>query len=159
MNNLVFGPVEEVLKIASGVANKEAPHLTVPFYMPLAPSIALKEALRACSPEIRQAVENKTLRLLALAHGQMADGPELRTVQFVLMHGKFGGDESEMHYLFDCIEDELEIAVLMDGDGLRFDEKLPLTQQEAVALWMGGFLGWNEKVPGLYRLRYALIEA
>jgi hypothetical protein len=23
---------------------------------------------------------------------------------------------------------------------------------------MGGFLGWSEKVPGLYRLRYAMIE-
>ena len=68
--------------------------------MPLAPNIALNNALRACSPDIRQAVENKTMRLLALAHGQTADSPELRTVQFILMHGKFSGDESEMHYIF-----------------------------------------------------------
>ena len=59
----------------------------------------------------------------------------------------------------DCIDDSVEIAVLMEGDGLRFNEKRPLSQQEAVAFWMGGFLGWNEKIPGLFRLRYALIES
>lgn len=150
---------DEAMKIATGQANKEAPHLTVPFYMPLAQSITLQDALTCCSPKIRKAVESKSVRLLALAHGQMADGPEPHTVQFMLMHGKFDGDDSEMHYLFDCIEVEVGIPVLMDGDGLRLDEKRPLSQQEAVAFWMGGFLGWSEKIPGLYRLRYALIES
>ena len=77
MNNLVFGSAEEVFKISSGIANKEAPHLTVPFYMPLAQSISLKDAMKCCSPKICRAVEKGTLRLLALAHGQMSDGPEV----------------------------------------------------------------------------------
>ena len=34
-----------------------------------------------------------------------------------------------------------------------------MTNEEATAFWMGGFLGWNEKYPGLYRLRFALIAA
>ena len=156
---IIGGPVEDILKIASGEANKQAPHLTVPFYMPLAQSISLKDALRCCRGDIREAVAAGTVRLLALAHGQMADGETLRTVQFILLHGRFDEGQSDLHYLFDCLEDGIEIAVLMDGDGLRFSENRPLDQKEAVAQWMGGFLGWNEKTPGLYRLRYALIES
>lgn len=156
---VVGSPVEDMLKIASGQANKEVPHLTVPFYMPLAPSITLADALKACGPEIREAANAGAIKLLALAHGTMADGDSPRSARFVLLYGRFDEDESDIHYLFDCLEDELEIAVLMDGDGLRFREDRPLSQSEAVAQWMGGFLGWNEKYPGLYQLRYALVES
>jgi hypothetical protein len=155
----IGGPVEDMLKIASGAANREAPHLTVPFYMPLAKSVTVEDALKCCRPDIRQAVKAGTVRLLALAHGQMADDDKPRAVQFVLFFGKLHEDDSDMHYLFDCLEDEIDMAVLMDGDGLRFSEDRALSQEEAVAMWMGGFLGWNDKCPGLYQLRYALIDS
>jgi hypothetical protein len=50
------------------------------------------------------------------------------------------------------------MAALMDGDGRRYLSPDPLPRNEAVARWMAGFLNWNCEVPGLYRLRYALIE-
>lgn len=156
---VVSGSVEEMVKRASGEANKEAPHLTVPFYMPLAPSISLALALNCSRPDIREAVTAGTVRLLAMANGEMADGDELRPAQFILLFGKFDEADPDLHYLYDTLEDEIEIAVLMDGDGLRFRENRTLSQDEAVAMWMGGFLGWNEKSPGLYRLRYALIAS
>lgn len=155
----VFGSVEDVLKIASGQANKEAPHVTVPFYMPLAQSISLEEALRCCRSDISQHVRLGKISLLALAHGQMVDNAEKpKNVQFVLLFGTFDDSEPKGYFVFDTIAKEIEEAVLMDGDGTRFMLDRPLTQQEAVAMWIGGFLGWNENCPGLYRLRYALIE-
>ena len=132
--------INDAQRIATGQANKDAPHLTVPFYMPVAQSIPLKDALEFCRPDIRKAVDSEKIRLLAIAHGKMTDKESSWPVQFV-------------------IENEIECAVLMDGDGLRFSESQPLSQEEAVAFWMGGFLGWNEKCPGLYQLRYALIES
>lgn len=152
--------VTDVWKIATGQANKEAPHLIVPFYMPLAKSLTLEEGLSCCRPDIREQAHAGKVRLLALAHGQMVEqGEEPRMVQFVLLLGTFAEDEPEGYYVFDTTEDEIDIAVLMNGDGTRFLNERPLSQEEAVGLWMAGFLGWNEKCPGLYRLRYALIEA
>ena len=151
--------INDAQRIATGQANKDAPHLTVPFYMPLSQSIPLKDALECCRPDIRKAVDSEKIRLLAIAHGKMADQESSRPVQFVLLHGTLHENDPELHLVFDCIENEIECAVLMDGDGLRFSESQPLSQEEAVAFWMGGFLGWNEKCPGLYQLRYALIES
>ncbi len=150
---------DEAMKIATGQANKEAPHLTVPFYMPLAPSITLLDAFRFCRQDIRKAVNDGNAELLALAQGQMADGDELRPIELILIHGKLQDDDPNLHLVYNRTDNEIAVAVLMDGDGLRFREDRRLSQQEAVAFWMGGFLGWNEKIPGLYRLRYALIES
>jgi hypothetical protein len=155
----VVSTLDEAQRIARGQANKDAPHLTVPFYMSLAQSISLKDALECCRPDIRKAVKDKAVRLLAIAHGIMADQESSWPVQFVLLHGRFHKDDPELYLVFDSVSDEMECAVLMDGDGLRCPDSQPMTQEESVAYWMGGFLGWNEKCPGLYRLRYALIKS
>ena len=150
---------DEARRIVTGEANKEAPHLTVPFYMPLAQSVTLEDALKWCRPVIRKAVKEGKAQLLAIAHGTMAGKDSSRPVQFVLIHGKLNDEAPDLYLNFDFLEDEIECAVLMDGDGIRFSDNQPLSQQEAVAFWMGGFLNWNEKCPGLYWLRYALIES
>ena len=150
---------DEARRIVTGEANKEAPHLTVPFYMPLAKSLTLEDALNCCRPDIRNAVKTGKARLLAIAHGMMGDKDSSRPVQFVLIYGKLHDADPLLHLNFDCLQDEIECAVLMDGDGSRCSDNQPMSQKEAVAFWMGGFLNWNEKCPGLYRLRYALIES
>lgn len=130
-NTLVNGTLDEYLYVHTGQANKDGPHLIVPFYMPLAPPLSFKEGLQCVSPRLRE------------------------QVQYVLLREREDGQD---HYLlFDTTERDLESAVLMEGDGTRYLNQRPLTKDEAVALWMGGFLGWNDKVPGLYRLRYSLI--
>lgn len=150
--------IEEARRLATGEVNKESPHLTVPFFMPLAPTISHEAALKLCSPELREAVESGKLRLLAVAQGTMAEHDSSSPVQFVLMQGKVHDHDPNLFLVLDCREYEVEAAVLMDGDGLRCRDDQPLSQEEAVGYWMGGFLGWNEKCPGLYRLRYAPIE-
>lgn len=157
--SVVTSSLDEAMAIASGQANKDSPHLIVPFYMPLAASIRLKDALALCNNEIRKAVDDKAVRLLAIAHGIMTDEEMSWPVQFFLFHGRLHDDDPELYMTFDTIEGNLDTAVLMDGDGLRCLGSPPMSQKEAVACWMGGFLGWNEKCPGLYQLRYALIES
>jgi hypothetical protein len=114
------GSLEEAIDLAAGRANADAPHLTVPFYMPLAQGITLEDGLRCVSPQIRERVRQGKAKLLALAHGQMVEpGEQPRTVQYVLLHGVLEDGDDPMHFLFDTIESEVEEAVLMDGDGLR----------------------------------------
>jgi hypothetical protein len=152
------GSVDEFLKMHTGEANKEAPHLTVPFYMPLALPMTFKDALTCISPALRKKAMSGAITLVAVAHGHMAPpGEEPSQVQFILF---FDTDQDAPgYYTFETISKEIEAAVLMRGEGTRYLDPRPLPGTEAVALWMGGFLGWSEKVPGLYRLRYAMIEA
>lgn len=126
--------------------------------MPLAQSVSHHKAMALCRPDIQDAVNVGKARLLAVATGTMGGGDDMRPVQFVLLHGKVHDEDPNLFLVFDCLEDGIEVAVLMDGDGLRCHDDHPMSQKEAVAFWMGGFLGWNEKCLGLYRLRYALIE-
>src|SRR5262245_38629366 len=153
------GSLEEALDVATGKANAQAPHLTVRFYMPLARSLTLEEGLKCVAPQIRERVREGKVELLALARGQQVEpGQKPRVVQYVLCHGTLCDEDPADYWLFDTLEKELELAVLMDGDGLRYVNQKPLSREEAVAQWMAGFLGWSEDVPGLFRLRYALIE-
>jgi hypothetical protein len=150
------GSLEDILKLHTGEANKEAPHLTVPFYMPLALPMTFEDALACITPALREKARSGAISLVAVAHGQMVPpGEQPAQVQFVLF---FDTDhDAPGYYTFDTINKEIEAAVLMRGDGTRYLDPRPLPATEAVALWMGGFLGWSEKVPGLYRLRYAMI--
>jgi hypothetical protein len=152
------GSLDQIVKLHTGEANKEAPHLTVPFYMPLALPMSFEDGLTSISPALRKKAMSGAITLVAVAHGHMAppgEGPS--QVQFVLF---FDTDQDAPgYYVFDTINKEIEAAVLMGGDGTRYLAPYLLPSTEAVALWMGGFLGWSEKVPGLYRLRYAMIEA
>ena len=161
-NPLVCGDVtslDEARRFATGEVNKEAPHLTVPFYMPLARPVSHHEAMALCRPDVRDAVTGGTARLLAVASGRMADGDDIRPVQFVLLHGRIHDEDPVLFLVNDCLEDEIDCAVLMDGDGLRCRDNQAISREEVAAYWMSGFLGWNEKCPGLYRLQYALIES
>jgi len=149
----------DAMTIATEKANSESPHLVVPFYMPLAKPMSLAKALNCCRPEVKTLVETDEVQMLGVAHGTMvAPGDEERTVQFILLFGSLADGDPDTYWLFDTFDDEYDLAVLMNGDGSRFMDERVLTQEEAISLWMGGFLGWNEKVPGLYRLRYALIQ-
>jgi hypothetical protein len=158
MEIIAVDSVNDILKLHTGEANKEAPHLTVPFYMPLALPMTFEDALACISPALRKQAQGGAISLVAVAHGQMAPpGEKPSQVQFVLF---FDTDqEAPGYYTFETISKDIEGAVLMRGDGTRYLDPRPLPGTEAVALWMGGFLGWSEKVPGLYRLRYAMIEA
>jgi hypothetical protein len=151
------GSLDDILKLDTGEANKEAPHLTVPLYMPLALPMSVEEALTCVSPTLRKQAQGGAISLVAVAHGHMAPpGEKPSQVQFVLF---FDTDQDAPgYYTFDTINKEIEAAVLMRGDGTRYLDPRPLPATEAVALWMGGFLGWSEKVPGLYSLLYAMIE-
>lgn len=150
--------VEEAIKIATGQANKEAPHLVVPFYMPLQKSIALNDALAICDDDIQIAVRDGKARLLAIATGLMSDSESSWSVTFVLLQGNLDDESGPRHFVYDKEFGECDSAVLMDGDGLRVSSA-DLSQEQAVAYWMGGFLGWNENCPGMYRLKYAMVEA
>jgi len=150
---------DEARRFATGEINKESPHLTVPFFMPLARPVPHDEAMSLCRSDIQKAVKGGKARLLAVARGMMADGDDMRPVQFVLLHGKVHAEDPNLFLVFDCLEDEIEVAALMDGDGLRCRDSQPMSREEATGYWMGGFLGWNEKCPGLYRLQYALIAS
>jgi len=57
--------VHEAIRFATGEANKESPHLTVPFYMPLARPVSHRQAMLLCRPDVRDAVNNGNVRLLA----------------------------------------------------------------------------------------------
>lgn len=147
-----IGTINEMLKIHSGEANAEQPHLSVPLFMPLAPSLSLKDGLKCVTTEMREKVEQGFLELIAVAYGTMNDGETSRTVQFVLVSDREG------YFIFDTIDGGIELAVLMDGDGRRYLSTSKLQRDEAVRQWMAGFLNWNCDYPGLYQLRYALID-
>jgi hypothetical protein len=155
---VAVGSVDEILKLHTGEANKEAPHLTVPFYMPLALPVSFEDGLTCISPALGEKARSGAITLVAVAHDHMAppgEGPS--QVQFVLF---FDTDkDAPGYYTFETISKDIEAAVLMRGDGTRCLEPRPLPGTEALALWTGSFLGWSEKVPGLYRQRYAMIEA
>lgn len=151
--------VDEACRLAGGEANKESSHLIVPFYMPLGKPVSHRGAMALCRPDIREAVTAGRVRLLAVASGTMTDGDDIRPVAFVLLHGKVHPEDPNLFLVFDCVEDGIESAVLMDGDGIRCWDDRALSREEATAYWMGSFLAWNEQCPGLYRLRYALIDS
>ncbi len=143
---------EEAIKIHTGEANAESPHLAVPLYTPLAKPLTPGEALEFVRPDLREEVERGEARLVAVAHGTMARDGTPAPLQLVLFH------TDEGYTTFSTLDDEYEVAVLMDGDGRRYLKADPLPEAEAVSQWVAGFLNWNCEVPGLYRLRYAMIE-
>ena len=150
--------LESFSQIATGQVNKDHRHLTVPFYMPLQEPMELEDAMAICPAEITKAVQQGKVRLLAIATGMMNDRESSWPVQFVLLHGKTHDDDPNLYLTYECSEGEFSCAVLMDGDGCRVRDDADISQDQAVAYWMGGFLGWNDDCPGLYRLKYAFIK-
>src|SRR5262245_59902424 len=79
------GSLADILKMHTGEANKEAPHLTVPFYMPLALPMSFEDGLTCISPALRKKARSGAITLVAVAQGHMAPpGEEPSQVQFVL---------------------------------------------------------------------------
>jgi len=144
--------IEEFLKVHSGEANAEAPHLVVPLYMPLAPSVSFEDALPYINAEHRQRAKDGKIDLIAVAHGTMCEGERSDPLQVVLYKDRQG------YWTFGTCDGLIEMAVLIDGDGRRYLSGKKLKRDEAVRQWMSGFLNWNCKCPGLYRLRYTMIE-
>jgi len=153
---------QDILKIASGEANAESPHVVVPLYMPLAPPMSLADARKTVNQRVRHRVARGDSGFVALAHGEMhPPGEEPFPKQLVLLY-------DEDYTVFDTMEEGFEEAIMMDGHGRRYShnrlrrgeigETPPLPSEEALALWMAGFLNWNQMVPGLYRFRYCLIR-
>jgi hypothetical protein len=156
--------LEEILKIASGEANAESPHVVVPLYMPLAPPMSLADACKTVNKGVRDRVARGDAGFVALANGQMhPPGEEPFPKQLVLLFGKFHDEDAKDYMVFDTLEGDFEEAIMMDGDGRRYSHNRlnagkPLPAEEALKLWMAGFLNWNENVPGLYRFRYCLVQ-
>ncbi len=144
--------MDEAMKIATGEANADSKHLTVPLYMPLENDLRFEDALKCVSQKLHEDVTQGDVELIAIAMGWMTQKDKSWPLQLVL----YRADEAYMTY--SKFEDEFEMAVLMDGDGRRYlnREKLPL--EEALRQWIAGFVNWNCEVPGLYRLQYALIS-
>ena len=146
------GSLEDALKLQSGQANAEAPHLVVPLYMPLAPSVSLDEALRYVDSEHQARAKDGKIDLIAVATGTMREGERSDSLQLVLYKDRQG------YWTFGTIDGLIEMAVLMDGHGLRYLSGKKLDREESVRRWMSGFLNWNYEYPGLYRLRYSMID-
>jgi hypothetical protein len=150
--------LEEALKLATGEVNRDCPHLVVPLYMGLALPMTYAEGLRCVSPAIGERIAADDVEMVAIAKGQMQEPGTMPTaVQFILLYGKFAPDDPKDYWSFSTLERELEMAVLMNGDGMRYRGTEPLTREEALTQWMAGFLNWNCGVPGLYQIRYAFI--
>ena len=146
--------LDEFLKLHSGEANAEAPHLAVPLYMPLAPLMSFDEALCAVNKDdelYRKATEGK-VELIAVAHGLMCEGERREPLHLILYKDRQG------YWTLGTTDGLVEMAVLIDGDGRRYLSGRQLPRDEVVRRWMAGFLNWNCNCPGLYRLRYAMIE-
>jgi hypothetical protein len=147
--------LEEAIRLQTGEANRDAPHLVVPFYMPLEDPVPSAVALRLLPDASRSRVERGKLSAVAVAAGSMCHpGDEPYPVQFVLLYGTLEDGDTPDYWTYETVGDEYDLAVLMDGDGMRHVGNA-LPARDALAFWMGGFLGWSEKVPGLFRLRYA----
>src|SRR5262245_31211490 len=99
------GSLSDILKLHTGEANKEAPHLTVPFYMPLALPMSFEDSLTCISPALRKEARSGAITLVAVAHGHMAPpGEEPSQVQFVLF---FDTDQDAPgYYTFETISKE-----------------------------------------------------
>ena len=147
------GTLEDFFDRHTGKANADAPHLAVPLYMPLAPSVSFEEALSYVDDVHRQRAKDGKITLIAAAHGTMCEGDRSDLLQLVLYKDRQG------YWTFGTCDGLIELAVLMDGDGHRYLSGKKLPPDEAVRRWMSGFLSWNCEYPGLYRLRYAMIES
>lgn len=149
--------LEDFLAVASGEANRRRLHVAVPIYMPLSPEFPRSDALGGLNPELRRNVEAGDFDVVAVAHGEMhPPGEEPVLLHMILLYGA-EKDDPPLYLTFDSPTGEVEEAVLMDGDGLRHGSER-LDNKEALIRWIAGFMNWNEEIPGLYRLRYALVE-
>ena len=150
--------LDTFLKVHTGEANRERPHVTVPLDMPVAGDIPLHEACAFVSPAIQKAVSQGKCHLIAVAGGKMNDDTPPKKIQLVLLYGSLYEQDEPDYFTFETITGEIELGVLMNGDGTRWLAKNPLPQQEALIKWMAGFLNWNCEIPGLYDLGYAMVE-
>lgn len=142
--------IAEAFKIITGEANAEARHLVVPMYMPLGEPVTPVQALRCLSPELREYVRKGDAELIAVAKGtMMGDQKPLLLVLFRI---------ENIYHTYETYGGDCETALLSDGDGRTYTKSAALTREEALKQWMAGFLNWNCEVPGLYRLRFAMIE-
>ncbi len=144
--------INEIPRTHSGERHAEAKHVVVPVYVPLASTLTLAQALRCVCPELRDEVRRGEATLIAVALGTMMLDGRPKKLQLVLFR------DDEGYQTFETFENEYDMAVLLDGDGRRYLRPDPLPQEVAVVRWMAGFLSWNREVPGLYRLRFALVE-
>jgi len=144
--------MDEAMKIATGEANADSRHLTVPLYMPLENDLPLEDALKYVSHKLHDEVNRGNVELIAIAMGWMTQNDKSWPLQLVL----YWGDEAYM--TFSKFEGEFEMAVLMDGHGRRYLNREKLSREEALRQWIAGFLNWNCEVPGLYQLQYAFIS-
>jgi hypothetical protein len=156
------GSLEEAMKISSGEANAERPHVTAPVYYPLEGPVSRETALCGVGSRLRDAVGTGRLQLVAAARGTIGEeGEDDRApVQFLLLWGTGspdGSGETPIYWTFEVNRRELDTAVLMDGHGRRYGGPV-LPREEAVGLWVAGFLNWNCECPGLYRLHFAYVE-
>jgi hypothetical protein len=122
-----------------------------------------EQALRFLSPHIRDLDADGDATLVAVAQGKMIERKELVTFLLYRYVSKEPGERPD-YLIFDVTEEEVETAVLMNGDGTRYCSAEPLDPRDALARWAAGFLGYNEKAivedgaEPIYRLRYALIN-
>jgi hypothetical protein len=150
--------IDEILKLSTGETNRERPHVTVPLYMSVAGAIPLHEACAFVSPAVQKAVAQGTCHLIAVAGGQTNDDTPPKKIQLVLLYGSLHEQDEPDYLTFETFTGEIDLGVLMNGDGTRWLAKNPLPQQEALVKWMAGFLNWNCEIPGLYDLGYAMVE-
>lgn len=156
MNRPIDSSIEDVMKIHTGEANRERPHLIVPLYMPLGDDLPHDVASRYVSQLVRDRIAKGKCQLVAVAGGYMNDGlPE--GAQFVLLYGSLDDEDEPGYWTFETFTGEVEIGVLMNGDGTRCFPQEPLPPKDAIIKWMANFLGWNCEKPGLYDLSYAMV--
>jgi hypothetical protein len=146
--------ITEITKIHTGESNAKEDHLVVPLRMPLAPALTFDQALRHVQQSLRIRARRGQATLIAVAQGTMVLGDHVKKVRLVL----FRDSDGYGYQTVESNENKYEMAVLLDGDGRRYLRPEPLPREEALARWMAGFLHLNCEVPGLYRLRYALVE-
>jgi hypothetical protein len=141
------------------MASKDSPFIVVPFHQPLDEPMTVEEAKRRVGDWIQDMVAEGRLSFVAFADGERlrANGEEEEVMLFLMRKTAPAGWGRQQEYtVFENWTDEFEQAVLIDGHGQEDDQPLP--PEQAMALWIAGFLAKNEAVPGSYRLRYRLID-
>jgi hypothetical protein len=165
--------VEEAIRHATGEAAEAKPHFVMQCRVPLALSLPregpeglmarLRDLHRRCPSSLAlEGVESGRLTPIALCHH---DGDPFEQgaapTQLLLVYGRLGDDsESAEYWTFNLRDGDADYAVLVNGHGRRhatesFGELKP---DEALGWWAAGYWAWEQRIPSLNRMRYALIE-
>jgi hypothetical protein len=146
----------EPVRLVAGPTSIEKRELMVPFYVPLAPSMAVADVVKLCPQIIQDAIESGSMWVLAVAEGEREGVASPRPVKMILLYGRMSGDPFPHFIVYDSCEDEW--GANEDMNELKFLFSETATRDEVAAYWI-----WNNYLPDIrrrsrYQFRYSLVE-